>query len=121
MSYSSQTAQMKKLIEALELPSNTQKLSVLSVSNAFAEMKSKQDDFEIIFSEQATANAGLRQMESASSIRRSLEKILKAYFSLLTAMKDVPDWISAYAEISELVKAAKNSSAARKEKDQEEK
>ncbi|KQT17654.1 hypothetical protein ASG31_09690 [Chryseobacterium sp. Leaf404] len=109
MSYSSQTAQMKKLIETLELPENTQKLAALSVSTAFAEMKTKHQNFEMIFGEQANANAGLRQMASASSIRRDLEQTLKAFLNLLTAMKNVTDWKEAYAEVYELVKAAKNS------------
>lgn len=114
MSYSSQTAQMKKLIEALELPENSQKLAALSVSTAFADMKTKHQNFEMIFGEQANANADLRQMASASSIRRSLEQNLKAYLNILTAMKDVTDWKDAYAEVNELVKAAKNSTVARK-------
>jgi len=114
MSYSSQTAQMKKLIEELELPANTQKITNLSLSVAFTEMKTKHEYFEDIFEEQTEANAGLRQMESASSVRRSLEKTLKSYFAMITALKDVPDWKDAYAEVNELVKAAKNSTVARK-------
>jgi len=108
MSYSSQTAQMKKLIEALELPENAQKLASLSVSTAFTEMKSKHHNFETIFSEQTNANAGLRQMASASSIRRDLGQILKAFLNLLTAMNNATDWKNVYAEVYELIKAAKN-------------
>lgn len=114
LSYSSQTAQMKKLIEALELPDNVQKIANLHLSTAFSEMKEKQVYFEEIFQEQATANAGLRQMQSASSIRRTLEKTLKSYLSFLTAMKDMAEWKEAYSEINELVKAAKQSSTAKK-------
>lgn len=108
---------MRKLIEALELPENMQKMGVLSVSTAFAEMKEKHSYFETVFGEQANANAGLRQMASASSIRRSLEQTLKAYLNVLTAMKDATDWKDAYAEVNELVKAAKNSTVARKNKE----
>lgn len=115
MSYSSQTAQMKKLIEALELPENTPKIVNLSLSIAFLEMKNKHEYFEDIFEEQTEANAGLRQMESASSVRRSLERTLRSYLNMLTALKDVPDWRDAYAEVNELVKAAKNSSGGKKE------
>lgn len=119
MSYSSQTAQMKKLIEALELPANIEKIANLSLSVAFAEMKTKHEYFEDIFEEQTEANAGLRQMQSASSVRRSLEKTLRSYFNILNAMKDVPDWKDAYAEINELVKSAKNSAVARKKNNEE--
>lgn len=115
LSYSSQTAQMKKLIEELETPENTQKLSALSLDTAFADMKVKHQNFEQLFSEQAGANADLRQMASASAIRKSLEKTLKSYLNLLTAMKDVPDWELFYNDTNELVKAAKNSSLGKKE------
>lgn len=116
MSYSSQTAQMKKLIEELEQPENTQKLNTLSLFPAFNDMKAKQNAFEQIFAEQAGANANLRQMKSASAIRRDLEKTLKSYFALITAMKKVADWELLYADINELVKAAKNSTVADHEK-----
>lgn len=119
MSYSSQTAQMKKLIEALERPENTQKIVNLSLSIAFLEMKTKHEYFEDVFEEQTEANAGLRQMESASSVRRSLERTLRSYLNMLTALKDVPDWKDAYAEVNELVKAAKNSAVARKKNNEE--
>ncbi|MBD3904170.1 DUF6261 family protein [Chryseobacterium sp. Ch-15] len=110
LSYSSQTAQMKKLIEELETSENIQKLNALLLLPSFNEMKSKHEAFELIFAEQAGANADLRQMKSASAIRRDLEKTLKSFLSLITAMKDIPDWKLLYADSNELVKAAKNSS-----------
>jgi len=54
LSYSSQSAQMKKLIAALELPENMQKLTGLSLHIAFAEMKIKHEAFETLFAEQAS-------------------------------------------------------------------
>ncbi|CAD7800046.1 hypothetical protein CHRY9390_00574 [Chryseobacterium aquaeductus] len=110
LSYSSQTAQMEKLIEDLELPDNAQKIAVLFLGTAFTEMKTKHDEFEALFAEQAGANADLRQMKSASGIRKHLEKTLKAYLTIITAMKEVQGWEVFYADINELVKAAKNSS-----------
>jgi len=109
MSYSSQTAQMKKLIEELESPQNQQKLAQLFLDTAFADMKDKHEAFETVFAEQAGANADLRLMTSASAIRKDLEKNLKTYLNLLTAMKDVPGWKLLYSDTNELVKAAKNS------------
>ncbi|WP_312902367.1 DUF6261 family protein [Chryseobacterium taichungense] len=116
MSYSSQTAQMKKLIEDLEKPENIQKLNALSLLPAFNEMTSKQHVFEQIFAEQAGANANLRNMKSASSIRKDLEKALRSYINFITVMKDVTGWELLYADINELVKAAKNSTVADHEK-----
>ncbi|WP_374464185.1 DUF6261 family protein [Chryseobacterium sp.] len=115
LSYSSQTAQMKKLIEALETPENKQKLSLLSLDAAFAEMKGKHDVFENLFAEQAEANADLRQMTSASAIRKDLEKTVKSYLNLLTVMKEVPGWELLYTDTNELVKAARNSSLGKNE------
>ncbi|MCY0978454.1 DUF6261 family protein [Chryseobacterium wangxinyae] len=115
-SYSTQTAQMKKLIEDLEKQENIQKLNALSSFSAFSEMKSKHETFEQIFAEQAHANSTLRQMKSASAIRRDLEKSLKSFLNLITAMKDIPEWKLLYADINELVKAAKNSSVKLSEK-----
>ena len=109
LSYSSQTAQMKKLIETLETPENQQKLALLSLNPAFTEMKTKHQGFETVFADQAEANADLRQMTSASAIRRDLEKNLKIYLNLLTAMKDVAGWELLYSDTNELVKAAKHS------------
>ncbi len=109
ISYSSQTAQMKKLIEELEKPENSQKLKALSLEDAFTDMKTKQTDFEKLFAAQASANADLRNQKSASGIRKDLEKSLKSFLNLITAMKDVSDWKLFYADVNELVKAAKNS------------
>lgn len=109
LSYSSETAQMKKLIEELEKPENLAKIDALSLTDAFTDMKAKQAAFEAMFAEQASANADLRTMKSASAIRKDLEKSLKALLGLLTAMKDVADWKLLYADVNELVKAAKNS------------
>lgn len=109
LSYSSETAQMKKLIEELEKPENMAKLNALSLTDAFTDMKTKQAAFEAMFAEQASANADLRTMKSASAIRKDLEKSLKSLLGLITAMKDVADWKLLYADVNELVKAAKNS------------
>jgi hypothetical protein len=81
-------------------------------------MKSKHEAFETLFADQAEANADLRQMTSASAIRKDLEKNLKAYLNLLTAMKDVSGWELLYSDTNELVKAAKNSDQKPKDNDQ---
>ena len=110
LSYSAQSAQMKKLIETLELPDNFQKITDLSLQVAFGEKKTKHDAFEVLFAEQAEANADLRNMASASAIRRDLEQFLKSYLNLITAMKDIAGWELFYADVNEHVKAARNSS-----------
>ena len=109
LSYAEDTAQMKKLIEELEQPDNTAKLAALNLTEVFDKMKTAQQAFEALYAEQAEANADLRSLPSASAIRKDLEKALRNYFNLLTAMKNVPGWEMIYADIHELVKSAKNS------------
>ncbi|SDF51452.1 DUF6261 family protein [Epilithonimonas hungarica] len=65
MSYSSQTAQMKKLIEELEKAENFQKIKDLKLTAAFDDMKDRQADFEKIFAVQAGANADLRNQKNS--------------------------------------------------------
>lgn len=117
LSYSSQTAQVKKLIEALETPDNAQKLAGLSLTIAFNEIKNTQTTFEQIFAGQAEANADLRQMTSASSIRNNLQEKLKSYFNFVLGMKEITGWESLYADINENVKAAKNSTELKPKED----
>ena len=109
LSYSAQSAQMKKLIEELDKPENTIKINVLSLSAAFMELKTKHQHFEQLYTEQAEANANLRKMPSATAIRRDLEKSLKSYLDLISIMKTQPDWADFYQEVNELVKSARNS------------
>ncbi|SHK00678.1 DUF6261 family protein [Epilithonimonas mollis] len=109
MSYSSQTAQMKKLLEELEQPENQQKILALFLKTTIDDMKAQQSIFEELFAAQATANAELRLTKSASATRRALEKVLKSFLNLLTAMNNVAEWQLLYAEMNRLVIAAKNS------------
>ena len=119
LSYSAETAQMKKLIEELEKPETLNKLSALNLETIFNQLKTAQADFEAIYAEQAEANADLRQLPSASAIRKNLEVAVKNYLNLLTAMKSVENWKLIYADINEIVKAAKNSTLAIKNNKQE--
>jgi len=108
-SYSEQTAQMVKLIEELDKPVNVSKIVRLNFTEPFEIMKSAQSAFEKVFGEQAKANAELRQMESATSLRKNLETALRNYLTIVTAMKDLDGWKELYTELNEVVKAAKNS------------
>lgn len=98
------------MIEELEKPENTQRIENLTITTAFNDLKKKHQAFETVFAEQAEANADLRTIASASSTRKELEQRLRSYFSLITAMKDMPEWSKLYYDLNEIVKAAKNSS-----------
>lgn len=110
LSYSEETAQLSKLIEELEKSENLQKISTLSLVIAFEDLKTKHHSFENVFAQQAEANGALRSMKSATSLRKLVEKALKSYLNLVTAMDGVELWKQLYADLNELVKAAKNSS-----------
>lgn len=107
--YSTQTAQLKKLIEELNESENKAKLTALGIFPALEDLKTKQDAFETLFAEQSEANAELRKTPSATTLRKDLEKALRSYLDFLTAMKSLPEWEDLYQDINELVKAARNS------------
>ena len=109
LSYSAESAQMKKLIEELEKTENKTKLTALSLTTAFTDLKTKQENFEQIYAEQVEANADLRKTPSATAFRRELEKTLRAYLDFVNIMKVQKDWERVYQEINEIVKAARNS------------
>lgn len=105
--YAEETALMKKLIEELEKNENAQKIVSLKLTGAFDEQKAAKKDFEYLYAEQqAEANDELRSSPTATTIRGKLEDALRNYFSLLEAMKELPDWEMIYAEINELMKKA---------------
>ena len=110
--YSEQTAAQKKLIEEFELPANVVKIGSMNLTEIFGMQKTAYFDFKRIFDEEVAANSLLRQTESATSIRRSLESSIRNYLSLVTAMNQVDGWRELYIELNELVKAARNSNQA---------
>ncbi len=104
LSYAEESAQMIKLIEELEKPENTAKLTALGIQPTFNELKAAQQNFETVYAQQAEANANLRNLPSATGSRKNLEIALRNYFNLLTAMKNISGWEMIYADINELVK-----------------
>lgn len=110
LSYSAESAQLKKLIEEFEKPENKAKFALLSIEPIVAELKSKQEAFETLFAEQAEANAELRKQPSATTLRKDLEKTLRTYLDFLEIMKSQPQWNGLYQDVNELVKSARNSS-----------
>lgn len=103
--YAEQSAQEKKLIEELELPANAAKIEKLHLTEIFGLNKAAYQKFEQQFGEQAEANAALRQQESATSLRSTLETALRNYFNLVDAMKAVPGWKELHAELVEIAKS----------------
>lgn len=110
-SYGDESAYLNKLIEALDKPAALAKLEKLNLKEPFELLKQTQLDFEALFATQVSANAALRDMESASSLKASLIQDLRNYLNMVTAMQGVDAWKVLYNELNELVKAAHNSIA----------
>ena len=106
MNYAEKSAEMKLLVEELEKPEHAERLKKLKLKPAFDELKALYEGFEDLYAEQASANAALRATPSATAIRRRLERALRDYINLLTAMRSLEGWDMIYGEVNELVKAA---------------
>lgn len=112
LSYGDESAYMNKLIEALDKPEVIAKLVKLNLDEAFTLLKKAQEDFETIFASQTGANATLRQMQSATSLKGQLINDLRNYLGMVSAMRTVDTWKGLYNELNELVKAANGSNLA---------
>lgn len=107
--YAEETALMKKMLEELDLPENVAKIERMQLTPVVTQIKEAQAGFETLFNEIAGENAGLRVMESASSLRKSLETALRNYLNLVKAMNQLPGWKELSAKLEEVLKAANNS------------
>lgn len=108
-SYADQSVLLDKLIADLDKTENKQRLTRLNLAAAFADLKTKQETFSHLISEQTEANAELRLTKSASAVRKDLESVIRNYLGFITAMKSQPDWSALYTEMSEIVKEIRNS------------
>lgn len=120
LSYSAETAQMNNLLLELDAESNKEKIATLQLTAYFAKLKQAQTDFEAIYATQAEANAELSSLPSATTIRRNLEKALRNYFTLLTAMKDDEEWSLLYQDINQIVKGINNTVTTKKKTESKE-
>ncbi|VDH03701.1 DUF6261 family protein [Bergeyella zoohelcum] len=108
-SYADQSVLLDKLIADLDKTENKERLTRLNLAAAFADLKTKQETFSHLISEQTEANAELRLTKSASAVRKDLESVIRNYLGFITAMKSQPDWSALYTEMSEIVKEIRNS------------
>ena len=106
MTYADESAQLKRLIVELDKPENIARLTTLKLKPAYEELKAKQKAFEDLYAEQAEANAELRALPSASSVRARLESALRAYLDLVFAMRSITGWDMLYRDLNEMVKSA---------------
>lgn len=107
--WAEETAQLKKLIEELDKPGNVEKISRMQLTPIVDHLKEAHFAFEQLFNEIAGENSELHMMESASSMRKTLEAVLRNYLNVVKAMKAQSGWKELYAKLDEIVKAANNS------------
>lgn len=108
-SYADQSVLLDKLISELDKSENKERLKRLNLDTAFTDLKTKQETFSSLISEQTEANTELRLTKSASAVRKDLERVIRDYLGFITAMKSQPDYKELYTELSEVVKSIKNS------------
>jgi len=112
--YAEETAQMKKLLDELNLPQNKVKIEEMQLTSLVAQLKTAQDEFEQLFNEMAGENSELRMQESATSMRNRLEEALRNYMNVIKAMNSIPVWKELYAKLDEVVKSVNSRSTAPK-------
>jgi hypothetical protein len=117
--YAEETAQLKKLLEELDLAANAAKIEQMQLAAIITQLKTAQVEFEKLFNETAGENSELRLMESATSMRKNLEAAMRNYFNLVKAMSSQPVWKELYAKLDELAKAVYSTKAATKAEDGE--
>ena len=117
--YSEKSALLSKLVERMDLPENAQLIEATHLTEIYGILKAAQINFEGMIYQQIAANSKLRQLKTASSLRRELEMALHNYLALVTAMKQLPGWKELYLIMNEFVKAARNSHRPRKDTPEE--
>lgn len=106
-SYSEESSLLQNLIKKLDTPENRQKLQNIHLLTSFDDLKAKQTAFEEIYAKQAQANAELRSVSSATSVRKALQNALKTYFGLVAVMKNIAPWNELYLDLTEVVRPFK--------------
>lgn len=115
LNYVEATAQYRKFLEELSEPIYTEHLENLALTSVLELIKQAQVEFDAIYSEQIAINSELRNIPSASSSRGDLEKMLRAYFTYISAMVSNADFLALKNEISELVKSVKPNGTEKKD------
>lgn len=110
LSYEDENTVMRKLMEILSTEENQAHITTVGLVTDFAALEKAQTDFEKIADAQTQENSELRQMDNASDVRHDLEEALRRFFALVSAMKNVPEWVDLYYDINELIKEVRPSS-----------
>ena len=107
--YGDESSHLEQLIADFEKPENTVRLAHLQLTEGFGLLKTAQQNFQVIFNEQSSANAELRGKESVSSLQANLTAALRTYLDYVDVMNSFDSsWTALSLELNEAVKAANN-------------
>ncbi|HBK30843.1 MAG TPA: hypothetical protein DDZ78_04365, partial [Porphyromonadaceae bacterium] len=113
--YADQNTMMRKLIEKLSQEENLARITRLGLTDEANALKTSQDNFESEAGMQTEQNTQLRQIGSASTLRKELHESLYNVLALVSAMRNQAQWSGLYAQLEQLIKEFKT----RKEEDEE--
>lgn len=100
--YTQQSAALTAFCDEMATTENAAIIESLGLTDMFARLRNMNTHFKNTYLEQISANAGLRQKDTAVVKRKPLEDALKQFYTLVEAMKNTTSWDKLYADLSEL-------------------
>ena len=104
LSYSAESVVLNKLIEKLSAPEAQSAIDAIGINEEVLMFTNTQKEFDALYTQQVDANSDLRQQSSASAMRKELEKVLRSYYVLVSAMRNIEAWKDIYSDLTELLK-----------------
>jgi len=104
LNYAEESVVLNKLIERFSDPAAVEAIAIIGIDEEVEKLTNIQKRFDAMYTEQLDINSDLRQQPTASSMRRELEDILRSYYSLVSAFKNVVPWKDIYSDLNELLK-----------------
>jgi len=105
--YAQQTSAVERLIADLSTKPNTIILTQLGILNLYTLLKDVNAIFKADYVKQVDSNSNIRQLGTATQLRKPLEEALKQFYTLAEAMKASVPWKDLYSDLSELVMRTK--------------
>lgn len=106
LTYAEQTMIMEQFLIKMDEAPRQAAITGMAATDQYNAIKDAQAAFEDMYHSQAHANADLRAIPTASSLRTKVEDTVRAYAGMLTSYKDEPNYDKLYLELNEVVKSA---------------
>lgn len=95
------------VVNELNKPENAAHVAALGIGTELQALTDAKNRHDAIDTQRVDADSALKQTDSASQARVQMEGAVKNWLSVVTAMRDVDGWQDLYADLNEVVKAAK--------------